>query len=60
MMFLKPRLSGSTFTVSSCKLDSRSGDFPSLDGIFDQHLSEPEASFKFHYEEFLIILKNRR
>ena len=59
-MFLKPRLSGSTFTLSRCKRDSGSGDFTLLDGIFDQHLSEPEASFKFHYEEFLIILKNRR
>ena len=47
MIFLKPRLSDSTLTVSRCKRDSGSGDFPSFDGIFDQHLSEPEASFKF-------------
>ena len=41
MMFLEPRLSGSTFIVQG----SGSGDFPFLDGIFDRHLFEPEASF---------------
>ena len=53
-MFLKPRLSGSTFTVSRCKRDSGSGDFPCLDGIFDQHFSEPEASFKFQVSSFIM------